>query len=238
VTPVAPPRPSPLSAEAFRASANVSRETLDRLERYAALLEKWNRAINLVARGSLADLWRRHMLDSAQLWPMLPALNVRAPQVRPRRILDLGSGAGFPGLVLAIMATAEGAAEDGTEVHLVEVDSKKAEFLREAARIAEAPITLHVQRIESLAPFPVDAVTARACAPLPRLLDYAAPFLRYSRPGAPPPVGLFLKGRGVDRELTEAREKWKMQAELLPSCTDASARILRIQLPYLGGNPL
>jgi 16S rRNA (guanine527-N7)-methyltransferase len=219
----------PLSAAGFRAATDVSRETLDRLERYAALLEKWNRAINLVARASLADLWRRHMLDSAQLWPLLPP-----PQGRPRRILDLGSGAGFPGLVLAIMA----AADENAEVHLVEVDNKKAAFLREAARVAEAPVTLHVQRIESLAPFPVDAVTARACAPLPRLLDYAAPFLRQYQPGEPPPVGLFLKGRDVDRELTEARKRWKIQAELVPSRTDAAAKIVRIQLPHLGDNPL
>ncbi len=239
MAPAAPSKPPPLSAAAFRAAIDVSRETLDRLERYAALLEKWNRAINLVARGSLADLWRRHMLDSAQLWPLLPppqgqAPQGQAPQGRPRRILDLGSGAGFPGLVLAIMA----AADSDVEVHLVEVDRKKAAFLREAARVAEASVTLHVQRIESLAPFPVDAVTARACAPLPRLLAYAAPFLRKYRPGVPPPVGLFLKGREVDRELTEAREKWKIEAELLPSRTDATARILRIQLPHFGEGQL
>ena len=202
---------------------------MDRLERYAVLLEKWNRAINLVARGSLDDLWRRHMLDSAQLWPLLPPL-----QGRPRRSLDLGSGAGFPGLVLAIMGTAEA----DTEVHLVEADQKKAAFLREAARIAETPVTLHAQRIESLAPFPVDVVTARACAPLPLLLDYTAPFLRNDQPGAPPAVGLFLKGRDVDRELTEAGEKWNIDAQLLPSCTDAAAKILRIRLLHPGGNLL
>ncbi len=229
MTQAATPKQPPLSVSAFRAATNVSRETMDRLERYAGLLEKWNRAINLVARGSLADLWRRHMLDSAQLWPLLPPL-----QGRPRRILDLGSGAGFPGLVLAIMGTAKGDAE----VHLVEADKKKAAFLREAARIAEAPVTLHVQRIESLAPFPVDAVTARACAPLPRLLDYAAPFLRHQQSGAPPPVGLFLKGRDVDRELTKAREKWSIDAKLIPSRTDPAARILQIRLPHLGGNLL
>ncbi len=231
----APSKQQPLSAAAFRAATDVSRETLDRLERYAALLEKWNRAINLVARGSLADLWRRHMLDSAQLWPLLPP-----SQGRPRRILDLGSGAGFPGLVLAIMSASEGmnGSGGGMEVHLVEVDNKKAAFLREAARIAEAPVILHVQRVESLAPFPVDVVTARACAPLPRLLDYAAPFLRNYRPGAPPPVGLFLKGRDVDRELTKAREKWHIEAELLPSHTDAGAKILRLQLPHFGEGQL
>ncbi len=220
-----PRQPQPLSAEAFRAAANVSRETLVRLERYAALLEKWNRAINLVARGSLVDLWRRHMLDSAQLWPLLPAV-----RGRPRRILDLGSGAGFPGLVLAIM----GVPERTAEVHLVESDEKKAAFLREAARIAEAPVTLHVQRIDSLAPFPVDAVTARACAPLPRLLDYAAPFLENYRPGAAAPLGLFLKGRDIDRELTKVPEKWKMRVDLISSRTDPAARIVRIKLPNLG----
>ncbi len=218
-------KPQPLTAEAFRAAANVSRETLERLERYAALLEKWNRAINLVARGSLVDLWRRHMLDSAQLWPLLPAV-----RGRPRRILDLGSGAGFPGLVLAIM----GVPERDAEVHLVESDEKKAAFLREAARIAEAPVTLHVQRIESLAPFPVDAVTARACAPLPRLLDYAAPFLENYRPGAAAPLGLFLKGRDIDRELTKVPEKWKMRVDLISSRTDPAARIVRIKLPNIG----
>ncbi len=229
MSPTVPPKQQPLSAEAFRAAVDVSRETLDRLERYATLLEKWNRAINLVARGGLADLWRRHMLDSAQLWTLLPR-----PQGRPCRILDLGSGAGFPGLVLAILGVSEG----GAEVHLVEVDAKKAAFLREAARIAEAPVTLHIQRIESLAPFPVDAVTARACAPLPRLLDYAAPFLRQHQPGEPLPVGLFLKGRDVDGELTEARKKWKMQVELVPSRTDTAAKIVRIQLPHLGDGSL
>jgi 16S rRNA (guanine527-N7)-methyltransferase len=148
--------------------------------------------------------------------------------------LDLGSGAGFPGLVLAILGRAEGDAE----VHLVEADHKKAEFLREAARIVDSPVTLHVERIESIAPFSIDAVTARACAPLPRLLDYAAPFLRHYRPGAPPPVGLFLKGKDVDRELTATREKWKIQVELLPSRTDAAAKVLRIQLPHPGGDLL
>jgi len=224
---VAPREPQPLSAEAFRAAANVSRETLERLERYAALLEKWNRAINLVARGSLVDLWRRHMLDSAQLWPLLPVV-----RGRPRRILDLGSGAGFPGLVLAIM----GVPERGTEVHLVESDEKKAAFLREAARIGEAPVTLHVQRSESLAPFPVDAVTARACAPLPRLLEYAVPFLGNYRPGAAAPLGLFLKGRDIDRELTKVPKKWKMRVDLISSRTEPAARIVRIKLPNLGDN--
>lgn len=227
MTPAAPETEEPLSAEGFRAATNVSRETLDRLKRYAALLEKWNRAINLVSRASLTDLWRRHMLDSAQLWPLLPP-----PQERPRKVLDLGSGAGFPGLVLAIMAEAGG----GDEFHLVEADEKKAAFLREAARATETPIVLHGQRIETLRPFPVDAVTARACAPLPRLLDYAAPFLRPEPGSRQVPRGLFLKGRDFDRELTAAREKWKMRVEEIPSRTAPGARILQIELLAIGGD--
>ncbi len=231
-------QPRPLTPEEFRKAANVSRETLDRLERYADCLRKWNRATNLVARNSLADLWRRHMLDSAQLLPLLP----KPPAGRPRVIVDLGSGAGFPGLVLAILGAGA--------VHLVEAQGKKAEFLREAARVADAPVTLHHERIEGLRPFPADVVTARACAPLPRLLDYAAPFLRPgpgpgarpgARPGAQPGTrsggtGLFHRGRGFDRELTDAREKWNIRVESIPSCTDPTARILRLNLLTVGGD--
>jgi 16S rRNA (guanine527-N7)-methyltransferase len=230
-TPAAPETQEPLSAEEFRAATDVSRETLGRLECYAALLEKWNRAINLVSRASLTDLWRRHMLDSAQLWPLLPPPQEQT-QGRPRKVLDLGSGAGFPGLVLAIMAGTGG----GDDFHLVEADEKKAAFLREAARATETRIVLHDQRIETLRPFSVDVVTARACAPLPRLLDYAAPFLRPEPGSGHRPRGLFLKGRDFDRELTAAREKWKMQVEEIPSRTEPRARILQIELLAIGGD--
>jgi 16S rRNA (guanine527-N7)-methyltransferase len=217
-------QPRPLTPEEFQRAADVSRETLDRLERYADCLRKWNRATNLVARNSLADLWRRHMLDSAQLLPLLPD----PPAGRPRVIVDLGSGAGFPGLVLAILGAGA--------VHLVEAHGRKAAFLREAARVADTPVTLHHDRIEGLRPFPADVVTARACAPLPRLLDYAAPFLR-PRPGARfGGTGLFHRGRGFDRELTDAREKWNMRVELMPSRTDPTARILRLDLLTVGSD--
>lgn len=234
-TPAAPETQEPLSAEEFRAATDVSRETLDRLECYAALLEKWNRAINLVSRASLTDLWRRHMLDSAQLWPLLPPPQERTQgrtQGRPCKVLDLGSGAGFPGLVLAIMAGTGG----GDDFHLVEADEKKAAFLREAARATETRIVLHDQRIETLRPFSVDVVTARACAPLPRLLDYAAPFLRPEPGSGHRPRGLFLKGRDFDRELTAAREKWKIQVKEIPSRTEPRARILQIELLAIGGD--
>jgi 16S rRNA (guanine527-N7)-methyltransferase len=195
---------------------------MDRLARFEELLRKWNRAINLVARGSLADPWRRHMLDSAQLLPLLP----ESPVGRPRVIVDLGSGAGFPGLVLAILGAGE--------VHLVEADGKKAEFLREAARVTETPVTLHHDRIERVRPFPADVVTGRACAALPRLLEYAAPFVRPGSAGQAGGVCLFHKGRDFEWELTQAREKWNMRIELSPSCTDSTARILRLVLLPMG----
>ena len=143
----------PLSAEGFASQADVSRETLARLEAYAALLIKWNKRINLVSRASLADLWRRHMLDSAQLITALPP----PPIDRPRRLVDLGSGAGFPGLVLAALGA--------RDVHLIEADRRKVEFLRAAARAMDTSVTVHPGRSESVAPLAAGVVTARACAP-------------------------------------------------------------------------
>lgn len=206
----------PLSPEAFRAEADVSRETLERLRRYAALLARWNRTINLVSRAGLADLWRRHMLDSAQLLALMPT----APGDRARVVVDLGSGAGFPGLVLAILGAGE--------VHLIEADVRKAAFLREAARAAGTEVAIHTARIEALAPFPADVVTARACAPLPRLIAYAARFLRPMEEGG---VALVLKGRRAERELTESAETWKMRDEWLPSRSDPRGWVLRLAVP-------
>lgn len=200
----------PLSPEAFQAATDVSRETLDRLRLYADRLVTWSRAVNLVGRDTLPDIWRRHFLDSAQLAPLLPP----APEARPRVLIDLGSGAGFPGLVLAILGAGA--------VHLVEADTRKAAFLREVARETETAIVLHTARIEGLAPFAVDAVTARALAPLPRLLALAAPFLTG---GA---TALFLKGRSLEGELTDAAKSWMMTTDLIASRTDADGRILRL----------
>ncbi len=152
-----------LSPEAFRDETGVSRETLERLECHASLLRKWTAHINLVSRRSLADLWRRHMLDSAQLMPLLPP-----PADCPRVLLDMGSGAGFPGLVLAIMGAGH--------VHLVESDQRKAAFLREAVRLTGATATVHGSRIERLDSFPADVITARALAPLATLMAYAERF--------------------------------------------------------------
>ncbi len=196
----------PLTSDGFRAETGVSRETLKRLAAYADLLRRWQVKINLVGPSTLEDLWRRHMLDSAQLFPLLPA--------GARTLVDLGSGAGFPGLVLAIMGV--------PDVHLVESHRRRATFLAEAVRIAEAEVTVHAVRIEDLSPLPADVVTARALAPLRKLLEYAAPFLE------PEGVGLFPRGRRAEIDLTGLGEIWHMRIDRIPSRTDPSATILRI----------
>lgn len=188
----------------FAATLSVSRETMERLTAYAELLVRWQAKINLVGSATLADLWRRHMLDSAQMAAHLPAAS--GP------VLDLGSGAGFPGLVLAVMT--------GRPVHLVEADGRKCAFLREAARVTGAAAIVHNTRIEALEPFPAAAVTARALAGLDRLLDWAAPFLQQGAPC------LFLKGARLDEELTRAGERWKMSSRRVPSLSDSSGFIL------------
>jgi 16S rRNA (guanine527-N7)-methyltransferase len=196
-------------AETFREWTGVSRETLDRLKQYAALLVKWQRAINLVSPDTLPDLWRRHMLDSAQLWPLLP------PDAGT--LLDLGSGAGFPGMVLAIMGV--------PKVHLVEADARKATFLREAARIAlpdDQAVIVHPRRLEALSPFSVDAISSRGLAPLSVLLRYAVDFI------GPQTVCLFPKGARAEEELTEAGKEWRMRVERVPSITDPAATIFRV----------
>ena len=195
-----------MDAEAFRRETAVSRETLDRLCVYAALLRKWQRRINLVGRSTLDDLWRRHMFDSAQLLPLLPE--------GARRLVDLGSGAGFPGMVLAILGV--------PEVHLIESDTRKAAFLRDVSRETSTEVDLHVARIEDMQPFVADVVTARALAPLAKLLILARPFVGEQT------VMLFPKGQDVDMELTEATKHTIMRTEIVPSRTHDSGAILRL----------
>lgn len=197
---------APLTPEGFAAETGVSRETLAKLEKLTELLLKWQRAINLVAANSLSDVWRRHILDSAQLHPLLPP--------NCRTVIDIGSGAGFPGLVLAAMGV--------PDVHSVESDQRKCAFQREAARVAGLSVTIHAQRVESLPKMQADAIISRACADLPQLLEYAYPFV------SPSSWCLFLKGQQVERELTEAGKGWKMQTERFPSRTDPSGTVLRL----------
>lgn len=203
---------SDLAADRARALAltPVSRETCERLDRFVAVLLAWQRRINLIAPSTEATVWTRHVADSLQLLPLAP---------QARIWVDLGSGGGFPGLVIACaLADAPGA-----NVHLVESSSKKAAFLREAARATGAPAVVHAERIEDFvanAPQGVEVVTARALAPLTKLLTAAYPLLKS---GA---CGLFPKGQDVATELTEAAEYWNIQASLAVSRTDPKARII------------
>jgi 16S rRNA (guanine527-N7)-methyltransferase len=190
---------------------NVSRETLDRLDRFVDLLLAWQPTINLIAPSTLGQVWTRHIADSLQLLAYAPdAL----------RWVDLGSGAGFPGLVLACALV-----DKGGQVDLIESDSRKAAFLREAARVTGAAARVHNERIETFAERhsePAHVITARALAPLPRLLQLAHPWLQR---GA---QGLFLKGQDVEAELTESAKSWHIESELLPSLTDRRAKIVRV----------
>ena len=201
-------RPEPLlGPEGFAEIIPVSRETLSRLEAYAGLLTRWSARINLVGRDTLADLWRRHILDSAQLLAFVPE--------QALSMVDLGAGAGLPGLVLAILGV--------PGVELVEADSRKCAFLREALRITETAAFIRACRIEAVPRHRVDVVTARACAPLDRLLGLAEPFL------GPDSQCLFLKGERVEEELTAARKNWTMAASLCPSRSDPRGAVLRLQ---------
>lgn len=198
----------------FQRQTAVSRETVERLDAYAALLRKWQERINLVSRTTLGELWHRHFLDSAQLYRLMPE--------NTRVLVDLGSGAGFPGLVLAILGVAQ--------VHLIESDQRKAAFLREAARLTNAPVTVHPQRIEKVPPFPADVVSARALAALADLLPLAAPFVGVTG------VCLFPKGQSWQEELTQASGVWNMRVDRFDSVTDPTATVLRItDLSLAGG---
>ena len=194
--------------EDFAARTSVSRETLARLKAYAGLLTDWNTRHNLVSQGSLEELWRRHFWDSAQLAPLIP------PGVK--NLADLGSGAGFPGLVLAAM-------RPDLAVTLHEATAKKCAFLQAAAERMALSIAIENARMEDLSPRPFDVVTARACAPLPKLLEYAHSFV------GPNSVCLFLKGQNVRSELTEAHKCWKMQVSQVPSQTDPSGAIVIVR---------
>ncbi len=184
----------------------VSRETAERLDRFLALVLAWNPTINLVGKQDAAQLRHRHLDDSLALLPYLPAEFERA--------IDLGSGGGFPGLVLAIAT--------GRPFDLVESDQRKAAFLREAARITEAPATVHAERIERVRIPPAPLITARALAPLPVLLGWATPLL------APGGVCVFPKGRTADEELTAARLQWHMRVEQWSNPLAPDACILRL----------
>jgi len=195
------------------ATMAVSRETLGRLDEFVHLLLKWQATTNLVAASTVSQVWTRHIADSLQLVALAP---------ESRTWVDLGSGAGFPGVVVAsVLAQAP-----GSEVHLVDSNGRKAAFLREAVRTLALPALVHAERIEEfVVAFDqrADIVTARALAPLGRLLGLAEPLLKR---GA---QGLFPKGQDVDAELTAASKCWKIEAEVALSKTSAQGRIVIVR---------
>lgn len=190
----------------------VADEIVARLDRYVELLLEWQTKINLIANSTMGEIWSRHIADSLQLISLAPSARVW---------VDLGSGAGFPGLVLACALVGQA----GACVHLVESTKKKAVFLEEVARALDLPAMVHPVRIENFAKTfeeRLDIVTARALAPLEELLDLAAPLLKT---GA---KGLFLKGQDVEAELTQAAKCWTINSTLAPSKTNPQARIVII----------
>ncbi len=187
-------------------SNDASREAFPEAAAFIELLTRWNRAINLVGRGEIDRLAERHVVDSLELVALIRPETARA--------IDLGSGAGFPGLILA--------AATGIPFDLIEADQRKAAFLREAGRVTGAPVQVHAIRIEAADLPPAPLVTARALAPLSRLLALAAPLL------APGGTALLPKGAKVDDELTQARQEWHMRTETIPSRIAPGAVILRI----------
>lgn len=203
----------PDGPERVEAILPVSRETRERLEIYVALLRKWQKSQNLVAPSTLGQVWQRHVADSAQVVAVAPTV---------RRWLDLGSGAGFPGLVTAILL----AETEGARVHLVESNSGKAAFLRTVARETGAPAEIHPVRIETIvAGFsePVEGVSARALASFGTLLGWAVPFVAR---GA---VAVFHKGQDFASELSEATLSWDVDLVEHPSRTEIGSRLVEVR---------
>ncbi|MFC5069614.1 16S rRNA (guanine(527)-N(7))-methyltransferase RsmG [Flaviflagellibacter deserti] len=200
-----------MSLEEIRgAFPNVSRETWDRLEIFVGLLLKWQKTVNLISPSTVPAIWTRHVADSLQLLQMAPAAKIW---------VDLGSGGGFPALVIAAALVDR----LGARVHLIESDQRKCAFLREAVRHAVLPATIHNGRIEAVLGNwvePAEVITARALAPLPRLVELAFPLLKT---GA---IGLFSKGRDAVAELTQTAKDWHIEAELAQSLTDPDGRIV------------
>jgi 16S rRNA (guanine527-N7)-methyltransferase len=191
---------------------NVSRETERALVELEALVRKWTLSINLVSKSSIADIRNRHTVDSAQLFEI--------PPIDSTNWLDLGSGGGFPGLVIAILAKER---RPTMAVTVVESDLRKATFLREASRVLGLKVEIRNQRIETLTPQKADVVSARALAPLNILLDYA------SRHLSPNGVAIFPKGERFEAETEEARARWNFQVDSLPSLSDSRAAILIVR---------
>lgn len=200
------PNPTPMTAAQFASELQVGPTELERLKRYLALLERWRGSINLVGPGSMADPWRRHMLDSGQLVPLLPPTG---------EIMDLGTGPGFPGLVIAILS--------GRRVVLVESNARKCAFLAEVVRATSAPATIQNARIESLSAAAIPILVSRALAPVALLLELAEHLIDNRT------VALLLKGKEVQQELTAAAKTWKYDAAVHQSCSDPHGRVVQLE---------
>lgn len=207
--------PEVRDAASFQAATGAGDAQMADLEAFRALLGEWNTRMNLVGPSALAEFWPRHAFDSAQLAALAPDARVWA---------DLGAGAGFPGLVIAILKKVRLHPHSGPspKIHLVESMAKRCRFLSEVVAKLDLPAQVHNARAEDLK-IPVDIVTARACAPLTRLLGYARPYLRGSA------RAMFLKGRDVEAEIAQALEKWDFAYSLEPSRSDPSGRIVVIE---------
>lgn len=204
--------PSISEREQFLLDYAVSREGAAAFDAYAALLAEWQQRMNLVAPSTLPHIWQRHFADSAQLYALLPD--------KTDNIVDIGSGAGFPGLVLAIMAQTE---KRPLTVHLVESIQKKAQFLRVVATALNLPVVVHAERAEKLRGVKAQAVTARAVAALDTILPLAKNFAALDT------VLLFLKGARAEEELTIAKQSWHFKHVIIPSRSDPSGKVLRIE---------
>ncbi|PHY19267.1 16S rRNA (guanine(527)-N(7))-methyltransferase RsmG [Caulobacter sp. BP25] len=201
--------PPVLDAAGYQALTGASDSQMADLVRFQELLAEWNEVMNLVGPLTIATYWTRHALDSSQLLDLAPEASTWA---------DLGAGAGLPGVVLAILLKGRA----GAKVHLVESMAKRCRFLDVVAKDLDLPVQIHNARAEDLK-LKVDIVTARACAPMTKLLGFAEPYLRT---GA---TGLFLKGQDVAAELSEAAKAWKFQSELRPSQSDPRGRIVQVK---------
>lgn len=203
-----------INRETFVSRFNVSRETVELLDIYHAHVLRWQPAVNLIARRTLDEIWHRHFADCAQLAPLVPE--------HARTLVDLGSGGGFPGMVLAVLLR-----DKSLKVTLLESDQRKAAFLRDLARAVEIDLVVLSTRIETDASVrsvgKADVVTARALAPLDRLLALAAPFCCVSS------LCIFPKGRDVASELEVAQRDWRFAVELVQSETDGEARIALVR---------
>ncbi len=200
-----------MDSEEFANRVNVSRETVDKLAVYADLLKKWTTSINLVAKSTLPDLWNRHFLDSAQI--------LELADLESGHWVDIGTGGGFPGMVVAIISSET---RPDIQFSFVESDSRKAEFLRTVTRSVSLSVSVYPKRIEEMEPIGADILSARALAPLGVLLGFAERHLKLSG------NALFMKGASFRQEYNEALEHWTFQSEEYASITDDASVILKI----------